>query len=41
MWITCGKVFLRKMIVLSQTKIGVKALLSGVKQKITSLNEFL
>ncbi len=37
MWITCGKVFYLKMIVLPQTKIGVKALLSGVKENITSL----
>ena len=40
MWITCGKVFLLRRIVLPQTKIGVKALLSSVKENITSLNKF-
>lgn len=41
MWITCGKVFKFSVIVLSQTKIDVKALLSGVKGNITSLIIFL
>lgn len=38
MWITCGKVFYLKKIVSPQTKIGVKAMLSSVKENITSLN---